>query len=407
MPALEAAVARRRTIARDAAAQAVEQFARDADAGAGRGVGRAEREAREAARAADAAPRRSNGWRRSAPALAERHADLEPVLRPRAKSLTAAETALAALPDPAALSRIDEAARARAAARQAVADKRAEAATRARETAADRERHARRGASRASGAGARPMPRRGSAKRPSASRAGRRAPANSPTSRTGWTSRSSEFEGDSRAKPARSRRGRAAEEQAAKRRWREMAAQLAEAGEAFAAARETPRRRRRPRRGAGSPPRRVCAGICGEQFECPPPLLPEKARLRRRRARRCRDGSGSARPADRRARADRPGQSGRRAGACRARRQPRQPGAAERDELTQAINRLRGSIGSLNREGRVRLLDAYEQVDRHFRSLFTTLFDGGQAHLELVESDDPLEAGLEIMAQPPGKRLSR
>ena len=84
----------------------------------------------------------------------------------------------------------------------------------------------------------------------------------------------------------------------------------------------------------------------------------------------------------------------------------RAQGAAERDELQEAINRLRGSIGSLNREGRVRLLDAFEKVDGHFRSLFTTLFDGGQAHLELVESDDPLEAGLEIMAQPPGKRLS-
>ena len=84
----------------------------------------------------------------------------------------------------------------------------------------------------------------------------------------------------------------------------------------------------------------------------------------------------------------------------------RSVGAAEAEELTQAIHRLRGSIGSLNREGRVRLLEAYEKVDGHFRSLFTTLFDGGQAHLELVESDDPLEAGLEIMAQPPGKRLS-
>nr|MBA3527323.1 AAA family ATPase [Sphingomonas sp.] len=81
-------------------------------------------------------------------------------------------------------------------------------------------------------------------------------------------------------------------------------------------------------------------------------------------------------------------------------------GAAEAEELTQAIHRLRGSIGSLNREGRVRLLDAFEKVNTHFRSLFTTLFDGGQAHLELVESDDPLEAGLEIMAQPPGKRLA-
>lgn len=79
--------------------------------------------------------------------------------------------------------------------------------------------------------------------------------------------------------------------------------------------------------------------------------------------------------------------------------------AAERDELGQAVNRLRGSIGTLNREGRQRLLAAFEAVNGHFRRLFSTLFDGGAAHLELVDSDDPLEAGLEIMAQPPGKRL--
>ena len=79
--------------------------------------------------------------------------------------------------------------------------------------------------------------------------------------------------------------------------------------------------------------------------------------------------------------------------------------AAERDELGQAVNRLRGSIGSLNREGRQRLLAAFEAVDGHFRRLFGTLFGGGEAHLALIDSDDPLEAGLEIMAQPPGKRL--
>jgi chromosome segregation protein len=79
--------------------------------------------------------------------------------------------------------------------------------------------------------------------------------------------------------------------------------------------------------------------------------------------------------------------------------------AAERDELYQAVNRLRGSIGSLNREGRQRLLAAFEAVDGHFRRLFTTLFAGGEAHLALIDSDDPLEAGLEIMAQPPGKKL--
>lgn len=78
----------------------------------------------------------------------------------------------------------------------------------------------------------------------------------------------------------------------------------------------------------------------------------------------------------------------------------------ERDELVQAIHRLRGSIGNLNREGRVRLLAAFEAVNEHFKRLFTTLFAGGQAHLALIESDDPLEAGLEIYAQPPGKKLA-
>lgn len=79
--------------------------------------------------------------------------------------------------------------------------------------------------------------------------------------------------------------------------------------------------------------------------------------------------------------------------------------AAEREDLAQAVTRLRGSIGLLNREGRQRLLAAFEAVNGHFQTLFATLFDGGSAHLALVDSDDPLEAGLEIMAQPPGKRL--
>jgi chromosome segregation protein len=78
---------------------------------------------------------------------------------------------------------------------------------------------------------------------------------------------------------------------------------------------------------------------------------------------------------------------------------------AERQDLEHAINRLRGAIGSLNREGRERLLAAYQKVDGHFRDLFTRLFGGGQAHLALTESEDPLEAGLEIMASPPGKRM--
>ena len=79
---------------------------------------------------------------------------------------------------------------------------------------------------------------------------------------------------------------------------------------------------------------------------------------------------------------------------------------AEMSDLEEAINRLRGSIGSLNKEGRERLMAVFTQVDQHFQSLFTRMFGGGRAHLGLVGSDDPLEAGLEIYAQPPGKKLA-
>jgi chromosome segregation protein len=77
---------------------------------------------------------------------------------------------------------------------------------------------------------------------------------------------------------------------------------------------------------------------------------------------------------------------------------------SEKDELEQAIAKLRGGISSLNREGRQRLLDAFGTVNAKFSELFTTLFGGGRAELQLIESDDPLEAGLEIMANPPGKK---
>ena len=77
----------------------------------------------------------------------------------------------------------------------------------------------------------------------------------------------------------------------------------------------------------------------------------------------------------------------------------------EREDLLAAIARLRQGISSLNREGRERLLAAFNLVDQHFSELFVRLFGGGRAHLKLLESDDPLEAGLEIMASPPGKRL--
>ena len=84
----------------------------------------------------------------------------------------------------------------------------------------------------------------------------------------------------------------------------------------------------------------------------------------------------------------------------------REGNAADIAELTEAVHRLRGSICSLNREGRTRLRAAFDAVDGHFRTLFGTLFNGGEAHLALIDSNDPLDAGLEIMAQPPGKRLS-
>ena len=77
----------------------------------------------------------------------------------------------------------------------------------------------------------------------------------------------------------------------------------------------------------------------------------------------------------------------------------------EHDDLEAAIGRLRQAISSLNREGRERLLAAFSGVDKHFQELFRELFGGGKAHLALTESDDPLEAGLEIMASPPGKKL--
>ncbi|MDC0131550.1 chromosome segregation protein SMC, partial [Alphaproteobacteria bacterium] len=76
----------------------------------------------------------------------------------------------------------------------------------------------------------------------------------------------------------------------------------------------------------------------------------------------------------------------------------------ERDDLAAAINKLRHGIGQLNREGRQRLLAAFETVNGHFSRLFTQLFGGGTASLELTESDDPLHAGLEIIAHPPGKK---
>jgi chromosome segregation protein len=184
---------------------------------------------------------------------------------------------------------------------------------------------------------------------------------------------------------------------------RALESEYAAAAERLSVARET--RAGAEARAENQEQRRVEMGrISGERFECPPPVLPEKlgfdedamddaglesSRLDRLQNERERIGPVNLIAADELAELEM--QQG--------------SGLAESEELTLAINRLRGSIGSLNREGRARLLTAFEAVDGHFRRLFSTLFNGGQAHLALIDSDDPLEAGLEIFAQPPGKKL--
>ena len=77
----------------------------------------------------------------------------------------------------------------------------------------------------------------------------------------------------------------------------------------------------------------------------------------------------------------------------------------EKNELDAAIKKMRESIEELNKEGRARLLKAFDTVNNHFKDVFVKLFNGGKAHLELVDADDPLDAGLEMMVSPPGKKL--
>ena len=79
--------------------------------------------------------------------------------------------------------------------------------------------------------------------------------------------------------------------------------------------------------------------------------------------------------------------------------------STEKNELDAAIKKMRESIEELNKEGRTRLLKAFDTVNKHFKDVFVKLFNGGKAHLELVDADDPLDAGLEMMVSPPGKKL--
>ena len=193
-------------------------------------------------------------------------------------------------------------------------------------------------------------------------------------------------------------------ERLAENELRQIEGVVAQGGEALAAAREA--RAGAQARLENQELRRVEMGrISGERFECPAPVLPEKIGF---------DSSDVSDGGTESTRLDRLTADRERLGPVNLVAESElaeieaQHGTsiAERDELYQAINRLRGSIGNLNREGRARLLAAFEAVNGHFRRLFTTLFAGGEAHLALIDSDDPLEAGLEIMAQPPGKNLS-
>ncbi|MDP6172584.1 MAG: hypothetical protein QGF09_00260, partial [Rhodospirillales bacterium] len=77
----------------------------------------------------------------------------------------------------------------------------------------------------------------------------------------------------------------------------------------------------------------------------------------------------------------------------------------ERDDLLKAIDKLRRGINDLNREGRARLVASFHEVNTHFQELFVRLFGGGRAHLTMTDAEDPLEAGIEIMASPPGKKM--
>src|SRR6185437_1247307 len=364
----------------------------------------AERDARDAARTIDSATAALERIVAQRSSLEERLADLEPVLSAALEARMAAERSLASLPDPAAVERELEGVRASAAAAASnVADKRAEAATRARETAADRER--------SSAAG-----------REQAEWRKRQADAEQRLASTIERQKQQSAERDALQKEPAELDARIAELERANDqsqvRIAEATAAEREAEEAVVAASRdvsaanessADTRERRAAAAARAEAQQVrsaeFARASVDKFEVVPQRLPEKlgfdadeprdadeeaAKLERLTAERERIGPVNLVAEQELAELD----------------AARTKGAEEAEELTQAIHRLRGSIGNLNREGRVRLLEAYEKVDGHFRRLFTTLFEGGQAHLELVESDDPLEAGLEIMAQPPGKRLS-
>jgi len=389
---------------RIAAALADMEAARDAADSARRNEAEASAEIRDAGRAEDSARVEIERLDLRRTGLAERLEQAAQDLAEARGGEAEARRVVADLPDAAATeARVADLRRAAEAAQHALAEVRAEAATHARAVSADKQRSeaARKEAAdwrvRAAEAGKRhsDMGRRIDEAEAEAERLAD-APAEIERRIEGLESEAVEAREAASEAAEAERQGEAA--------LRETEARLAEVAEALATAREA--RAGAAARHENQEARRIEMGrISGERFECPPPLLPEKLGF---------DDASIVAAGEESSRHERMSAERERIGPVNliAERElaeldeSRTASQAEREELGLAINRLRGSIGSLNREGRARLLTAFEMVDRHFRSLFTTLFEGGQAHLELVESDDPLEAGLEIMAQPPGKRLS-
>ena len=402
LPGLEQAVAAA-SQEREQALAAMEQCRKGAEEARTAALA-AERDTREAMRAIDAAAAALERIEAQRSGLAQRQTDLEPVLEAAGEAVSAAERSLAALPDPAALEHEVEASRESAAiTATAVADKRAEAATKARETAADRERSSAAGREQAEW-----RKRLADAEQRLASAIERQKQqcverAELEKEPAELDSKIGELEHSNDQSQVRIGEATAAE--------REAEEAVVAAAQALSAANElsADTRERRAAAAARAEAQQARSAEFARQavdkFECVPQRLPEKLAF---------DADEPRNADEEAATLDRLTGERERIGPVNLVAEQelaeldavRTKGAEEAEELTQAIHRLRGSIGNLNREGRVRLLEAYERVDAHFRRLFTTLFEGGQAHLELVESDDPLEAGLEIMAQPPGKRLS-
>jgi chromosome segregation protein len=385
-------------------ALATMQAARDSADAARRAESQAAAAIREAGRAEDSAATEIERLELRRTGLGERAALAAADLADAERALAEAERVAAALPDAAATDAEVAGLRATAErAQAALAEVRAEAATHARAVGADRQR-----AEAARKEQADWRARAAEAEQRNVEFGRRIAEAEAEAQRLAEAPealdrRIDALSGEASA-AAEAAQAAAAHERSGEEALRASEARLAEAGEAQAAAREA--RAGAAARAEAQDARRVeMARISGEKFECPPPLLPETAGFKEESIADVVSESG---------RLERQVQERERIGPVNLvaeselneLEESRLASQAEREELGQAIHRLRGSIGSLNREGRARLLAAFQDVDRHFRSLFTTLFEGGQAHLELVESDDPLEAGLEIMAQPPGKRLS-